>query len=64
VLFRFLLFALGFLAAPFVGIAVLMLFEDFGFDIPAIFGVSVTVYLLFYVGLGFWFRKRGVLKLR
>jgi hypothetical protein len=64
VLFRFLLFALGFLAAPFVGIAVLMLFEDFGFDVPAIFGVSVTIYLLFYVGLGFWFRKKGVLKLR
>jgi hypothetical protein len=57
------LFALGFLAAPFVGIAVLMLFEDFGFDIPAIFGVSITVYLLFYVGLGFWFKKKGVLKL-
>jgi len=52
------------LAAPFVGIAVLMLFEDFGFDIPALFGVSITVYLLFYVGLGFWFKKKGVLKLR
>ncbi len=64
VLFSFLLFALGFLAAPFVGIGVLMLFENFGFDIPAIFGVCVTVYLLLYVVLGFWLRKKGVLKLQ
>ena len=64
VLFSFLLFALGFLAAPFVGIGVLMLFENFGFDIPAIFGVCVAVYLLLYVVLGFWLRKKGVLKLQ
>jgi hypothetical protein len=64
VLFSFLFFALGFLAAPFVGIGVLMLFENFGFDIPAIFGVCVAVYLLLYVVLGFWLRKKGVLKLQ
>jgi hypothetical protein len=56
------LFALGFLAAPFVGIAVLMLFGNFGFDIPAIFGVSITVYLLLYMGLWFWLRKKGIFK--
>lgn len=64
VLFSLLFFALGFLAAPFVGIGVLILFENFGFDIPAIFGVCVAVYLLLYVVLGFWLRKKGVLKLQ
>jgi hypothetical protein len=59
-----LLFALGFLAAPFVGIAVLMVIENLGFDTPAMFGVSVTVYLLLYIGLGFWLKKKGILKLR
>jgi len=58
----FLLFAVGFFAAPFVGIGVLMLVENFGFDVPAIFGVSVTVYLLLYMGLWFWVRKRGIFK--
>jgi hypothetical protein len=57
------LFALGFLVAPFVGIAVLMVIENFGFDTPAMFGVSVTVYLLAYMGLGFWLKKKGILKL-
>ncbi len=57
------LFALGFLVAPFVGIAVLMVIENFGFDTPAIFGASVTVYLLAYMGLGFWLKKKGILKL-
>lgn len=56
------LFALGFLAAPFVGIGVLMLFENFGFNMPAIFGVSLVVYLLFYMGLWFWLRKKGIFK--
>jgi hypothetical protein len=57
------LFALGFLVGPFVGIAVLMVIENFGFDTPAIFGASVTVYLLAYMGLGFWLKKKGILKL-
>ncbi|MGA2574099.1 MAG: winged helix-turn-helix domain-containing protein [Candidatus Methanomethylicaceae archaeon] len=56
------LFVLGFIAAPFVGIGVLMLFEHFGFDMPAIFGVSIAVYLLLYMGLWFWLRKKGILK--
>ena len=59
-----LLFALGFLVAPFVGIAVLMVIENLGFDTPAMFGVSVTVYLLLYIGLWFWLKKKGILKLR
>ena len=56
------LFVLGFLAAPFVGIGVLMLFENFGFNMPAIFGVSLVVYLLLYMGLWFWLRKKGIFK--
>jgi hypothetical protein len=39
-----------------------MLFEDFGFDIPAIFGVSVTAYLFLYMGLWFWLKKKGIFK--
>ena len=62
VLLPSLLCVLGFFAAPFVGIAVLMLFEDFGFDIPAIFGVSVTAYLFLYMGLWFWLKKKGIFK--
>lgn len=60
VLLPSLLFALGFLVAPFVGIGVLMLFENLGFDIPAIFGVSITAYLLLYMGLCFDLKKRGI----
>jgi hypothetical protein len=56
------LFALGFLGAPFVGIGVLKLFENLGFDIPVVFGVSITAYLLLYMGLWFWLRKRGIFK--
>ena len=59
-LLPYLLFVLGFLAAPFVGIGVLMLFENLGFDIPAFFGVSITAYLLLYMGLCFDLKKRGI----
>ncbi len=57
-----LLFVLGFFAAPFVGIGVLMLFENLGFDNPAMFGVSITAYLFLYMGLWFWLKKRGIFK--
>jgi len=57
-----LLFALGFLAAPFVGIGVLMMFENLGFDNPVIFGVSITAYLFLYMGLWFWLKKKGIFK--
>jgi hypothetical protein len=57
-----LLFVLGFFAAPFVGIGVLMVFENLGFDNPAILGVSVTAYLFLYMGLWFCLKKKGVFK--
>ena len=57
-----LLFVLGFLAAPFVGIGVLVLFENLGFDNPVIFGVSITAYLFLYMGLWFWLKKKGIFK--
>jgi O-antigen/teichoic acid export membrane protein len=53
------LFALGFLAAPFVGIGVLTLLENFGFNMPAMFGVSIVVYLVLYMGLWFWLKKKA-----
>jgi NO-binding membrane sensor protein with MHYT domain len=62
VLLPSLLFVLGFLAAPFVGIVVLMLFENFGFDMPVIFAVSMTAYLFLYMGLWFWLKRRGTFK--
>jgi hypothetical protein len=65
---QLLLFTLGFLATPLVGIGVLMLVENLRFDIPALLGVSVgvsvTVYLLLYMGLVFWLKKKGTLRLR
>jgi hypothetical protein len=62
VLLPSILFVLGFLAAPFAGIGVLMLFENLGFDNPAIFGVSITAYLFLYMGLWFWLKKKGIFK--
>jgi len=61
-LLPFLLFALGFLAAPFVGIGALMLCENLGFDNPVIFGVSITAYLFLYMGLWFWLKKKRIFK--
>jgi hypothetical protein len=58
------LFVLGFLAAPFVGIGVLMFAENLGFDNPLIFGVGITAYLFFYMGLWFWLKKKGIFKLK
>jgi hypothetical protein len=54
------LFVLGFLAAPFVGIGVLMLIENLGIDAPMMFGVSIVVYLLLFMGLWFWLKKKGI----
>jgi hypothetical protein len=59
-LLPFLLFALGFLAAPFVGIGVLMLFDNLGFGNPVIFGVSISAYLFVYMGLWFWIKKKRI----
>jgi len=66
-LIPFLLFAIGFFAAPFVGVGVLMLFEVFAFSRgaePVIFGGSVVAYLLLYMGLWFWLKKKGILNLQ
>ena len=61
-----LMFIAGFLAAPFVGVGVLMLlkvsFFQRGIE-PMIFGGSVVVYLLLYMGLWFWLKKTGIFKL-
>lgn len=65
VIVPFLLFALGFLAAPFVGIAVLMLIENSAFAggiKPVMFGASIAIYLLLYMGLWFWLKKKGILR--
>jgi hypothetical protein len=59
----FLLFALGFFAAPFVGVGALMLVETFNLSTgiePMIFGGSIVVYLLLYMGLWFWLKKKGI----
>lgn len=58
-------FAAGFFAAPFVGIAVLMAASGvslgIGFE-PIIFGGTVVVYLLLYMLLWFWLQKRFVVQ--
>jgi len=63
ILVTFLLFTAGFFAAPFVGVGVLMLVEMFNLSRgiePIIFGGSVVVYLLLYMGLWFWLKKKGI----
>ena len=63
----FLLFVAGFLAAPFVGVGVLMFVEMFPFSRgiePIVFGGSVMGYLLLYMGIWFWLKKKGIFKFR
>lgn len=58
-------FPLGFFAAPFFGVGMLMLMSRFSFSRgfePLIFGGSVTGYLLFYMLLWFWLKRKGVVK--
>lgn len=60
---RFILFAAGFFAAPFVGVGILMLFETFNLSRgiePMIFGGSIVVYLLLYMGLWFRLKKKSI----
>jgi len=62
-----LLFVVGFFAAPFVGVGVLMFVGIFSFSRgiePMIFGGSITGYLLFYMGFWFWLKKNGIVKFR
>jgi hypothetical protein len=57
----FILFSVGFLAAPFVGVGVLMLAEALavsGVVLGVVFGGSVVVYLLLYMGFWIWLNKR------
>ena len=61
----FLIFAAGFFAAPFVGVGILMVVTRFPFSRgiePIIFGGSITGYLLLYMILWFWLKKRGIFK--
>jgi len=61
-----LLFVAGFFAAPFVGVGVLMVVSMFPFSRgiePIVFGGSITGYLLLYLGLVYWLRKKGFLKI-
>jgi hypothetical protein len=65
-LIPFLLFALGFLAAPLVAAGLLILVEN-ALSIrltPPIFGISITVYLLLYMGLWFWLKKKGIVRFK
>jgi len=60
-----LLFISGFFAAPFVGVGVLMVVSMFSFSRgiePMIFGGSITGYLLLYMGLWFWLKKKDIFK--
>jgi len=60
-----LLFIAGFFAAPFVGVGVLMLLNVFSFSRgiePMIFGGSVVTYLLLYMRLFFWLKKKDIFK--
>jgi len=61
----FLIFAAGFFAAPFVGVGILMVVTRFPFSRgiePIIFGGSITGYLLLYMILWFWLKKKGIFK--
>ena len=62
-----LIFAAGFFAAPFVGVGILMVVTRFplsrGVE-PIIFGGSITGYLLLYMGLWFWLKKKGFFHIR
>lgn len=65
-LIPFLLFTLGFLAAAFVVVGVLILVEN-AFSIrinPIMFGICITIYLFLYMGLWFWLKKKGKVKFR
>ena len=60
-----LVFIAGFFAAPFVGVGVLMLLNVFSFSRgiePMIFGGSVVTYLLLYMRLFFWLKKKDIFK--
>jgi hypothetical protein len=58
-----LVFTAGFLAAPFVAVGVLMIATWFPFSRgsePIIYGGSITGYLLLYMLLWFWVKKKDI----
>lgn len=60
-----LLFVVGFFAAPFVGVGLLMLLNRFSFSRgiePVIFGGSITGYLLLYMGFWLYLKKKGIFR--
>lgn len=62
----FLLFVGGFFVAPFFGVGMLLLAETFGFSRgiqPVVLGRSIISYLLLYMGLWFWLKKREIFKI-
>ncbi|MEM3784335.1 MAG: hypothetical protein QW667_01140 [Candidatus Bathyarchaeia archaeon] len=61
----FLLFTLGFLAAPFVIVGMFILIENaFNMRVnPITFGIGIMVYLLLYMGLWFWVKRKGMVRL-
>ena len=60
------IFTAGFLAAPFVAVGILYITTTLSLSRgiePLIYGASVTGYLLLYMLLWFWLKKKGILKL-
>lgn len=58
------IFAAGFFAAPFVAVGMLVLTTNLSLSRgiePLIFGGSITGYLLLYMLLWFWLRKKGII---
>jgi len=57
-------FSSGFLAAPFVIVGVFMLIENaLNTRINlAMFGIGIVVYLLLYMELWFWLKRKGMVK--
>ena len=59
------LFSAGFLVAPLVGVGILMFAETLPIsraNAGAVFGGSIVIYLLLYMGFWFLLKKKGVIK--
>lgn len=62
----FLLFVGGFFVAQFFGVGMLFIADTFNFSRgiqPVVLGGSITGYLLLYMGLWFWLKKREIFKI-
>jgi len=63
----FLLFVGGFFVAPFFGVGMVILADTFGFrggiQSSIVLGGSITGYLLLYMVLWFWLKKREIFKI-